>query len=277
MVGVPAAADRPPSRRRTVRLRAGAATSTGNRRRQNEDAHAVGERCCVVADGMGGHAAGAVAAQIAVDTLSHAFCAAPSDPAVHPSTVRSVLAAANDAIRSRASADATPGMGTTAVGVVVVGGGSHDRLAVFHIGDSRCYRLRDGALDLVTRDHSVVQQLVDAGRLSAHDAAQHPLANVVTRALGVDPVAEPDIALLEPWPGRLLLCSDGLSNELPARTIGRVLAGVADPHCAAQRLVALALAGCARDNLTALVLDVDVVDPSAADRSGSAPCAPAHA
>ena len=169
------------------------------------------------------------------------------------------MAAANGAIRAEARRAGTEGMGATLVGAAVVrSGGSetaHEAVAVFHVGDSRCYRLHDGVLRLVTRDHSLVQQLVDAGRLAATDAAAHPMANVVTRALGPDPDVATDVVLLGAAPGRLLLCSDGLSDEIPARTIGRVLAGIADPQIAAERLVELVLAGAARDNVTALVVD----------------------
>jgi protein phosphatase len=164
------------------------------------------------------------------------------------------IAAANLAVRQRATIDATPGMGTTVVVAAVVA----DGVAVAHVGDSRCYLLRSGELSLVTSDHSLVQELVDAGRLASNDAARHPWANVVTRALGTDASVEPALTVLAPAPCRLLLCSDGLSDELPPRTLGRVLAGVDDPQRAADRLLAIALAGRARDNVTALVADIRI-------------------
>ena len=240
-------------------LRSGTASATGDRRHHNEDAAGSGDRAAVVADGMGGHAAGEVAASIAVATVLHELRAADRRAIAGVDPIHAAVAAANDAIRDEARRAGTDGMGATLVGAAVVrAGGSetgHETVAVFHVGDSRCYRLHDGALQLVTRDHSLVQQLVDAGRLAAADAAAHPMANVVTRALGPDPHVAPDVVLLGACPGRLLLCSDGLSDEIPARTIGRVLAGIADPQAAAERLVELVLAGTARDNVTALVVD----------------------
>jgi protein phosphatase len=240
-------------------LRAGAATSAGNRRRLNEDAHAIGTDCCVVADGIGGHAAGEVASAVAVAAILDAL--EGNDRAAHPDDVLAAIAAANLAVRERAVIDATPGMGTTVVIAAIV----PDGVAVAHVGDSRCYLLRAGELSLVTSDHSLVQELVDAGRLASTDAGRHPMANVVTRALGTDPRVEPALIVLPPAPCRLLLCSDGLSDELPTRTLGRVLAGVDDPQQAAERLIAIALAGPARDNVTALVADVHITTPDRAD------------
>ena len=258
----------------TVVLRAGAATSAGNRRRVNEDAYAVGDRVCVVADGMGGHAAGDVAARLAVRTI---VAQVESASAVGPGTVIGAVRAAHAAVRTEAATrTGADGMGTTAVVVAAVEAAGRAALAVVHVGDSRCYAWRDAALRLVTRDHSLVQELVDAGRLDPSAAAGHPLANVVTRALGVDADVEPALALLDAVPCRLLLCSDGLHGELPARAIGRVLAGVADPQAAADRLVELVLLGPARDNVTAVVVDVTVgagvLDtPAAVDHDGARP------
>ncbi len=226
--------------------RAGAATAVGHRRRHNEDAVVCGPHWFVVADGMGGHLAGDVASAVAVAE----FASRPTPP-ISIDEIRRAVTSANAAVSSRARADGTVGMGTTIVGATVVGP------AVFHVGDSRCYRLLDGELALLTTDHSHVQELVDAGRITASDTASHPLRNVVTRALGQHADVAADIITID-RPGRLLLCSDGLSGELDARTIGRVLAGVGHPQSAADRLVELALAGAARDNVTALVVDFDI-------------------
>ena len=241
-------------------LRAGAATSAGHRRARNEDAYVVTPAACLVADGMGGHAAGDVAAGIAVRTVvSHLD---------HPDTdVDAVVGSVLHADRAvRSAALATPdanGMGATLVGAAVVGTPSGPAVAIVHVGDARCYRWYDGVLDLVTRDHTLVRELVDAGGLDAHGARTHPMANVVTRAIGAgDPT--PDVTVVPPHPARLLLCSDGLSDELPARVIGRVLAGYPHPQAAADRLIELVLAGPARDNATAVVVDVLTVAGSRA-------------
>jgi len=237
-----------------IEFEAGAATSAGHRRAANEDSHVVRRRYAVVADGMGGHAGGATASAIAVDTVSARLDAAS---VIRVATIHEAIDAADLAIRTRAVVDDTDGMGTTLVAAVVVEGPERSpAIAVAHAGDSRCYRYASGVLGLVTVDHSLVQQLVTAGRISSDQAALHPMANVVTRALGVDGLAFADVTLLPVEPCRLLLCSDGLSDELPARTVGRVLAGIVDPQAAAERLVELTLSGDARDNVTAVVIDV---------------------
>ena len=233
-------------------VRAGWATSPGHRRELNEDAMLTGPHWYAVADGMGGHRAGDVASTIAVDVLSgHATATTSLD------MIRRAVRDANNTVHAAATGPRA-GMGTTLVGVAPLDRGT---VAVFHVGDSRCYRLHDGALTLVTSDHTHVQELVDGGLLDPADAATHPLRNVVTRAIGIDPDTTPDttpaIVVIEPPVGRLLLCSDGLSGELTPRRIGRVLAGFADPADAARRLVELVLDGPARDNVSAIVLDVD--------------------
>jgi protein phosphatase len=233
-------------------VRCGAATATGHRRTVNEDALLAGPVWFVVADGMGGHGAGDVASSVVVETFAHADDSW-RDRSVE--TVRDLVQLSNRAVRERAVADGTLGMGCTLAGAVVIGR-PRPAVAVFHIGDARAYRLADGRLSLLTTDHSHVQELVDAGELEPDQARHHPLRNVVTRAIGIDAGAAPDVGILSNRSMRLLLCSDGLSGELPARSIGRVLAGYPDPEAAADRLVELTLAGAARDNVTALVIDL---------------------
>jgi protein phosphatase len=231
-------------------VRAGWATSSGHRRRLNEDAVLTGPHWYAVADGMGGHRAGDVASTIAVDVL-----AGHAAPVTTVAAVQRAIADANRTVHAAATGPRA-GMGTTVVGVAPLDDG---RLVVFHVGDSRCYRLRGGELTLVTSDHTHVQELVDHGWLGEGDAAAHPLRNVVTRAVGIEPEVTADVTVLEPPFGRLLLCSDGLSGELTPTRIGRVLAGLDDPGAAAHRLVELVLAGPARDNVSAIVLDVDPI------------------
>jgi serine/threonine protein phosphatase PrpC len=262
---------------RSIRLRSGAATSAGNRRPLNEDAFVTRERFCIVADGMGGHAAGEVASAVAVDAIMEQLTAASAHHPPSVASLRNAISDANRLIRQRAESDRTEGMGTTVVVAVVVAdpGLARPVVAIGHVGDSRCYRLRDGVLDLVTDDHSLVNELVAIGRIDRAAADRHPMSNVVTRALGADPTVDADIVVIEPGACRLLLCSDGLSDELSARTIGRVLAGVDDPQAAADKLVELTLAGRARDNVTVVVADVidaDVID--ADDAAGT--IAPEH-
>ena len=229
-------------------VRAGWATSAGHRRELNEDSLLTGPHWYAVADGMGGHRAGDVASTIVVDVLvGHATATTTVE------MIRRAIRDANNTVHA-AAAGPRAGMGTTVVGVAKL---EHGAVAVFHVGDSRCYRLYDGELTLVTSDHTHVQELVDGGLLDPADTASHPLRNVVTRAIGIDPDVTADVVVIEPPVGRLLLCSDGLSGELAPPRIGRVLAGVPDPGAAAHRLVELVLDGPARDNVSAIVLDLD--------------------
>ena len=238
----------------TIMFDAGAATSTGNRRAANEDSHVVDERFCIVADGMGGHVAGGVASSVAAAQIARHLAAAS---VIEESTRHRAVEVAHREILRRAVLDDTDGMGTTVVlAAIACTDDGAPAIAIAHVGDSRCYRFADGELELVTADHSLVHELVRSGRCSAAEAAAHPMANVITRAVGVEQLALAEVAMLPARRCRLLLCSDGLSDELPTRTIGRVLAGIVDPHAAAARLVELALAGEARDNVTAVVIDV---------------------
>lgn len=230
----------------------GLATSAGHRRSRNEDAALPGPVWFVVADGMGGHADGHVASELVVD----AFRNAPLDPADARGSIDAAVADANRAIFRTAAQDGASGMGTTLVGLAVTDPATTPP-TLFHVGDSRCYRLVDGELRLLTRDHTLVQELIDAKRLTTDQAARHPLRNIVTRSVGIEPTVVVDVAPLDARPSRYLLCTDGLTAEVGPRSIGRVLAGITDARGAAERLVELALDGAATDNLTALVLDVD--------------------
>ena len=225
------------------------ATVTGRGHDANQDAALAGPDWFVVADGMGGHAAGDVASSLVVEAFA--------GRSVDGDGLAAISAACDEAhrsIRRRAARDDTHGMGSTIVGLVA----TRRRGVVFHLGDSRCYRLVDGELRLLTRDHSVVQELIDAGRLTTEQARSHPLRNVVTRALGLDTVVRPETVVLDGRPSRLLLCSDGLTAELGPQTIGRVLAGADDPRAAAELLVELATANGPCDDATALVVDTPV-------------------
>jgi protein phosphatase len=238
----------------------GAATSPGNRRRVNEDTLRVGDRYCLVADGMGGHVGGGVASAVAAEAIARHLDRAG---VIDVTTVHAAVDHAHETVLRRALLDGTDGMGTTLVlAALAVDPEQRPAVAIAHVGDSRCYRYSGGDLRLLTADHSLVTELVASGRLGPAEAAAHPMAHVVTRAIGLEQLAIADVGWLALEPCRLLLCSDGVSDELPARVIGRVLAGIVDPQAAADRLIELALAGAALDNLTAVV--VDVVPPSEA-------------
>lgn len=221
-------------------------------RASNEDAAVCGPVWFAVADGIGGHRSGDEASAAAVEHLRSAA------PPGSPSDVGRVIDAVDRAVRDRARRIGAAGMGSTIAGLVRVG----DDLVVFHVGDARCYQLHDGRLRQLTRDHSHVQELVDAGLLTLDEAGRHRLRHVITRALGVGAGTRADVALVAPPVGRFLVCSDGLTSVLEAHTIGRVLTGVDAPLEAAERLVDLAVRGGARDDVTALVIDHPRAVPS---------------
>ena len=166
------------------------------------------------------------------------------------------MSALNAAVLRKGAENNTRGMGTTLVGVAVADNGGSPSAVVFHVGDSRCYRLAGGIMSQLTTDHSHVQDLVRDGRITPAEALTHPLRNVITRALGADVIVEADFHVLPEEDCRLLLCSDGLSGEIEDDRIRELLATHLDPSKAAVALVEAVLDGPARDNVTAIVLDV---------------------
>lgn len=238
-----------------MRLRVGVATDIGRVRDHNEDASLAENGVFVVADGMGGHAAGEVASALVVETLRDLADRAERGP----EDVEAVVRQANDRLLDSAEAHRDQeGMGTTLTGVVSVTVDGAERWAVVNVGDSRVYRWADGKLDQVTVDHSEVRELVDLGWITREQARYHPLRNIVTRSIGTDPGPEPDVTVREPEAGeRFVICSDGLSDELRDEAIATVLGEHPDAQEAADALVAAALEAGGRDNVTVVVVDVD--------------------
>jgi PPM family protein phosphatase len=233
-------------------LRYAARSDVGLIREGNEDSGYAGPALLLVADGMGGHAAGELASAIAVATVA--------DLDVHPPDAGDILTAladsiddVGDGIAEVISADPElSGMGTTVTGIYWLG----ERLAVVHVGDSRAYLLRAGELTQITHDHTYVQTLVDAGRISEEEATIHPRRSLLMRALdGMNPV-EADLSVREARDGdRYMLCTDGLSGVVANSEMARILAE-GDPTGAVTRLVDLALERGAPDNVTVVVADV---------------------
>jgi len=246
-------------------LRSGSASDVGRVRTVNEDRALETLTLFAVADGMGGHAGGEVAASIAIESLSAGFVRTP--------TIDGLVAAVQDANRAvwehGVGDQALHGMGTTVTAVALVGTGDGDRLVLANVGDSRAYRFHANALAQLSVDHSVAEELVAQGALSEAEAAVHPKRHILTRALGVSPQVEVDIWQVVPEEGdRYLLCSDGLSNEVLPDAISGVLSSVRDPRAAAETLVGLANDAGGNDNITAVVVDVlvgEVEDPPAGD------------
>ena len=219
-------------------------------RKVNEDASldAPEAGLWVVADGMGGHAAGDFVSSLIVDTLRR-IPAASSLPA-YVGALRTGLAQVNERVRQEAGLRGVSVMGSTLVLLAARG----NRASCLWAGDSRLYRLRGGVLEAISRDHSYVQELLDNALISEEEARHHPRANVVTRAVGVHEQLELSEAALHVLPGdSFLLCSDGLYEELSADALGRALS-LASPQVAVERLFDGALSGAARDNLTAVVI-----------------------
>ena len=245
-------------------------TDPGLRRTSNEDSYCTRPDLGLftVADGMGGHVAGEVASRVAVETIQNFIAETagadknrtwpfPFEPALslEANRLKAAFRLANRQL-ANAMADSADlrGMATTASAVLA----GKDTACVGHVGDSRIYALRAGALQQITDDHSWVEEQVRAGTMTASAARQHPWRNVVTRALsgGNDP--EIDTVELSPAPGeRFLLCSDGLSGVVSHEAIAQILAEEAPLDTICERLIAAANQGGGPDNITVLVLQVD--------------------
>ncbi len=241
--------------RGSVRLSVSAASDVGKIRTLNEDSLLANSPLFVVADGMGGHANGDKASQATVQTFAERI-----EPG-RPTTVDAVLATVRSANAAVIDVVSDGFAGTTLVGLALVESDVAPgvRWMAFNVGDSRLYQIVDGALIQVSVDHSVVQEMDDAGEITPAQAMVHPERNVVTRALGAEAEeAEPDIWLL-PAGGRqtFVLCSDGLTKELDDADIAAIAAGpAAEP---ADALVAVALERDGRDNVTAIVVQAEFV------------------
>ncbi|MGY1740209.1 MULTISPECIES: PP2C family protein-serine/threonine phosphatase [unclassified Blastococcus] len=237
-----------------VQLSWGTATHIGQRE-ENQDRLLAVPPVFAVCDGMGGHAAGAEAAQKAVDCLSTAI----DKPSLTVGSLQEAIRRADESIRALGEADPSMvGAGTTVAGVALVQDDDHLCWAVFHIGDSRVYERTPNSWRQVTVDHSLVQVLVESGHVAPENAATHPQRNIVTRALGVGGSGDADVTLLRAVVGqRLLVCSDGLSNEVSDERLEQVLASSSTPEEAANLMVTEAVANGGRDNIAAIVLVVE--------------------
>lgn len=237
-----------------VTLAHGAASDVGRVRSLNEDALCVASPVFAVADGMGGHEGGDVAAAIA----AHALDALKGGGATNAGVLRAALDTSNGAIFER-SGFGNRTMGTTATGLAFTDEPS-PAVTVFNVGDSRTYRFAAGVLAQVTVDHSHVQELFDAGRITKAEMETHVGRNVITRALGIEPTVVPDVHVLPITVGqRWMICSDGLSGELAANEIAEELAR-GEAQAAAEALVAAAVAHGGRDNISVVVVDILTIE-----------------
>ncbi len=252
----------------TVHPRATGLSDVGIIRSHNEDCFEIDpeNQVFVVADGMGGHSHGEIASRIAVEAIRD-FVAKTADhdatlpfdldPRIgrHSNRIKAAIRIAHDKVLKAIRQDASlHGMGTTVVGLLVDG----DSAAIAHVGDSRCYRLRDGKLELLTQDHTWVNEQVVAGFLSEEQARVHPLKNVVTRALGGDADVEVDVREWKVAPGDLfLLCSDGLTTMLNDHEILDRLKGSSRLEDQCGRLVRDANSRGGYDNVSVVLVHIE--------------------
>jgi len=252
-----------------MRMLVGAATDVGLVRSHNEDSMLFSDRLVVVADGMGGHAAGDIASRLAVEHLGRLADVTELQPKdLH----RAVLEANAAILRASRTQRGQAGMGTTlaGVGLVVVGGAVH-WMAV-NVGDSRVYRFADDALVQVTVDHSEVAELQAAGRLTASQARTHPARSVLTRSLGVEPAPAVDSWIFPATArDRFVICSDGLTNEVADPEIAEALRAHPDSQGAAEALVSKAVSGGGRDNVTVIVVALEVIPGNSGVASETSP------
>jgi len=240
-----------PERGEVVELSWHGVTHTGYRRAGNEDSYLADVPLFVVADGMGGHSHGERASDAVVRRLQ----AAVDGEFITATAITDALNLATWDIHQLDEADR--GIGTTVTGVALSLDGRHPQLTVFNVGDSRVYRFAVNELRQVTTDHSVVQEMVDAGQITAEQAESHPDSNVITRAVGFSVEPEIDMQVLAIEPGmRLLICSDGLTKEVPLERLRLHLAARLSARETANALVDAALAQGGRDNITVIVVDV---------------------
>ena len=269
----------------TLALRYAVRSDVGLLREGNEDSAYAGPHLLAIADGMGGHAAGEVASSVAIAAIADLDNEATRRSAC---SIRSPRPSptANSTLHEMSIEDpSVEGMGTTLTALLWSG----STVAICHIGDSRAYLLRDGEFQQITRDHTLVQSLVDDGRLSPAQAASHPQRSLVMRALQSGTEAEPDLSLIEAKAqDRYLLCSDGLSDVVSEDTLQQTLTRCTDRDQAVTQLIELAIRGGGPDNITCIVADVvtgdaepptgqvSVVVGAASNGDGASPAAQRH-
>ncbi|GAA3437484.1 hypothetical protein GCM10018954_070980 [Kutzneria kofuensis] len=239
-------------------------THPGCLRAYNQDAVHLGKHVLAVADGMGGHAHGEVASSVAVTVLAELEAAVEAEKIAEIDKTAALGSVAGEVLRRLDDLAARDsgfyGMGTTITALLWNG----EKVAGVHIGDSRAYRWRAGELQQITQDHTLVQSLLDSGRITEEEAATYPRRNMLARAVQTGNASDPDVFSHRAKPGdRYLICSDGLTAVLTDETIADVLADVVIPDDAVDQLIDLALRGGAPDNVSVVLADV-----SEAPRSG---------
>jgi serine/threonine protein phosphatase PrpC len=251
----------------TTTVRSAAGSDIGQRRAGNQDSAYTSPRLLAVADGMGGHAHGEVASTLAIRVIAETDARLDGVDLQTVDLLATLHGAVDEAAeRLTAAADDDPslrGTGTTLVALLLDG----TRVGLAHIGDSRAYRLRDGELRQLTHDHTLVQSLVDEGRITADEAADHPRRSVLVRTLQEGSPPEPDVFWVDGQLGdRFLVCSDGVTGVLDDDELHAVLVDVPEPADAVERIIELANDGGGPDNITCVV--ADLVEGAPSDAGG---------
>lgn len=241
----------------TIALRYAAYSDVGCLREGNEDSGYAGQHLLAVADGMGGYAGGEVASSIAISSIRRLDTEHPRSDEMAERLQQAVEQANASLSRRIMEEPQLENMGTTLTAMLWSG----SRVALIHIGDSRAYLLRGPRFEQITHDHTLVQTLVDEGKITEEEVATHPQRSLILRALDGKSPVDPDVSISEAKVGdRYLLCSDGLSGVVSKKTIHETLATEAAPHAAAKKLIELAIRGGGPDNITAVVADVIETD-----------------
>lgn len=233
-------------------LHVAAATDTGQVRKANEDSFYVGDTIYAVADGMGGHLAGEVASQLALEPIEELDGKVFADPSAASDALTDAIVKANRRVARQAADDSRfRGMGTTLTAALL----ENRRLHLGHVGDSRGYLLRNGDLRQITDDHTLVQHLIDEGQITKEEAATHPQRSIITRAIGVAPHVEVDTMSIDLQEGDIvLLCSDGLTGVVSEEQIQRCLESDQSDDATVASLIGLANDNGGPDNITVLLL-----------------------
>lgn len=241
-----------------MRVRSCAISDVGRKRQKNEDSYLINDELniFVVADGMGGHAGGEYASRIAITTIEEMFRQQNGNTSPPEEIVDKAIRDASAKIISKAEEDqALKGMGTTVICLHLDG----KRAVLGHVGDSRAYLFRDGALEQLTEDHSLVNEQVKTGLITAEEAKTHQFKNIITRSVGVTPEVEVDIVIKKLKVGdSFLICSDGLSNLVEMKEMEKELSE-RETVLAAKAMVDLANKRGGDDNITLLVVEVTEV------------------
>ena len=236
------------------------ATHTGMQRRANEDSHYARAPLFAIADGMGGAQAGEIASRIAVETVAQ-------EPADDPQELARVVETANERIHELSRSDERrAGMGTTMTALLV----GEDEVHVAHVGDSRAYLYRGGKLEKLTRDHSLVDELLRQGRLTEEEAAEHPQRSVITRALGPESRVEVDSETWQAKAGDVyLICSDGLTGMIDERRVQAIIEGASSLEEAGRALIDAANEAGGRDNITVVLFRLEEIEGASPRREAA--------